>query len=72
MRIWDHGVIATFKAYYLRKTFVQVVGKIFRENTINITEFWKDCNIKNSEEHVEMLKTKEFTSKELDSIFRLF
>ncbi len=49
---WIRGVIATFKAYYLRKTFAQAIEKTTGENAMNLTEFWKNFNIKNAVENI--------------------
>ena len=48
----DQGVIATFKAYYLRKTFAQAIEKTTGENVMTLTQFWKNFNIKNALENI--------------------
>ncbi|XP_072000501.1 tigger transposable element-derived protein 1-like [Engystomops pustulosus] len=40
----DQGVIASFKAYYLRRTFSQAV-RVTQNNEITLKEFWKNYNI---------------------------
>ncbi|KAK9719066.1 DDE superfamily endonuclease [Popillia japonica] len=41
----DQAVIATFKAYYLRRTFSQVIKAIDSGEGITLREFWKNYNI---------------------------
>ncbi|XP_042226803.1 tigger transposable element-derived protein 1-like [Homarus americanus] len=41
----DQGVIANFKAYYLRKTFLQLIKAIDGEDKPTIRDFWKKFNI---------------------------
>ena len=49
----DQGVIATFKAYYLRRTFSQAIEKTAGDNAqITLTQFWKEFNIKNAVENI--------------------
>ncbi|XP_045116125.1 tigger transposable element-derived protein 1-like [Portunus trituberculatus] len=43
----DQGVIATFKKYYLRRTFRQAL-KATDENDMTLSEFWKSYNIYNA------------------------
>ncbi len=43
----DQGVIATFKAYYLRRTLAQAIQATKGENAPSLTEFWKSYNIRN-------------------------
>jgi hypothetical protein len=43
----DQGVIATFKAYYIRKTFSQAVKtKIVNEGVPTLKEFWRSYNVR--------------------------
>ena len=48
----DQGVIATFKAYYLRRTFSQAIKTTTGENAPTLTEFWKSYNIRNVIENI--------------------
>jgi hypothetical protein len=43
----DHGVIATFKTYYLKKTFDMLVKAVDDKNT-SVTEFWKNFTIRDA------------------------
>jgi hypothetical protein len=45
----DQGVIATFKSYYLRRTFIQIVKDRAGEDNISVKDFWKKFNIKESD-----------------------
>uniref|UniRef100_A0A8C9RCZ8 Uncharacterized protein n=1 Tax=Scleropages formosus TaxID=113540 RepID=A0A8C9RCZ8_SCLFO len=42
-RPMDQGAIATFKAYYLRSTFVQAIAAA--TNKVLLCDFWKCYNI---------------------------
>ncbi|XP_027716076.1 tigger transposable element-derived protein 1-like [Vombatus ursinus] len=42
----DQGVIALFKAYYLKRTFKMLIAATGGENAETATEFWKRVNIK--------------------------
>ena len=42
----DQGVIASFKAYYLRRTIAQAVRAVERDESLTLTAFWKNYNIK--------------------------
>uniref|UniRef100_A0A8C4RA68 HTH CENPB-type domain-containing protein n=1 Tax=Eptatretus burgeri TaxID=7764 RepID=A0A8C4RA68_EPTBU len=44
----DQGVIASFKAYYLRRTFSQATKATEGENAQTLKEFWKGYNIYNA------------------------
>ena len=48
----DQGVIATFKANYLKFTFKKAIGASTREPAMLITEFYKQYNIKEALEHI--------------------
>jgi len=39
------GVSATFKAYYLRRTFAQSIAATEEDTEKTLMQFWKDCNI---------------------------
>lgn len=41
----DQGVIASFKKYYLRRTFRQALKATEGENAVTLKEFWKKFNI---------------------------
>jgi hypothetical protein len=41
----DHGVIANFEAYYVRRTCVQAVEAIDRGTDKTLRDFWKSYNI---------------------------
>lgn len=42
----DQGIIATFKAYYLRRTFKKMIEAVDTNESLSITQFWKQFNIK--------------------------
>lgn len=42
----DQGVIATFKAYYLRRTIQQLIKETDRDDRLSVQQYWKDFNIK--------------------------
>lgn len=49
----DQGVIATFKAYYLRRTFSQAIDITAAGiNTPSLPDFWKSYNIKNTIDNI--------------------
>jgi hypothetical protein len=41
----DQGVIASFKAYYLRRTFERLIQAVNKEDGPTIKEFWKSFNV---------------------------
>ena len=43
----DHGVIATFKTYYLKKTFDMLVKAVDDKN-MSVKEFWQNFNIRDA------------------------
>ncbi|GFG29801.1 hypothetical protein Cfor_00232 [Coptotermes formosanus] len=43
----DQGVIATFKAYYLKKTF-DMLGKAVDDKNMSVKEFWKNFSIRDA------------------------
>lgn len=49
----DQGVIASFKAYYLRRTFSQAIKMTTGDEAMTLAEFWKAFNIKNCIENVK-------------------
>ena len=50
----DQGVISTFKAYYLRRTFRQLINKTDGENKQFITNFWKNYNIMDAVDNISL------------------
>jgi hypothetical protein len=48
----DQGVIATFKSYYLRKTFAQLVKDTDGEDQLSVKDFWRNCNIKKAIDNI--------------------
>ncbi|XP_043837136.1 CENPB DNA-binding domain-containing protein 1 [Dromiciops gliroides] len=46
------GVISTFKAHYLKKTFQHLIGGTDRDDTVTIREFWKNYNIMNAVDNI--------------------
>jgi purine nucleoside permease len=48
----DQGTIATFQAYYIRKTSEQAIAKITEGDVISLTEFWKNYNIRHAIENI--------------------
>uniref|UniRef100_K7EX90 HTH CENPB-type domain-containing protein n=1 Tax=Pelodiscus sinensis TaxID=13735 RepID=K7EX90_PELSI len=44
----DQGVIAAFKAYYLRRMFARLIRETDGENKPTIKEFWRKFNIKDA------------------------
>ena len=44
----DQGVIASFKAYYLRRTFAQALRACERDEAMTLTNFWKGYNVKDA------------------------
>jgi hypothetical protein len=48
----DQEVISNFKAYYLCRTFKQLVEKTDGEDKQSIRQFWKDYNIMNATDNI--------------------
>lgn len=48
----DQGIIATFKAYYLRRTFAYAIAQTTGDNAISLIDFWKKYNIKDAIENI--------------------
>ncbi|KFD62364.1 hypothetical protein M514_25487 [Trichuris suis] len=48
----DQGIIATFKAYYLRETFAQALARTTGEGAVSLLEFRRKYNVKNAIENV--------------------
>jgi hypothetical protein len=49
----DQGPIATFKAYYIRKTLELLIPKTIEDDAISVTEFWKNYNIRYAIENIQ-------------------
>lgn len=65
----DQGVISNFKAYYLRRTFKQMFEKIDGEEKQSIREFWKNYNIMNAVENIN-LSWNEITERSLKGVWK--
>lgn len=65
----DQGVIATFKAYYLRRTFSQAIKATTGENAPTLTEFWKSYNIRNVIENIDEAWN-ELTASNMRSVWK--
>lgn len=50
----DLGVIATFKAIYLRTTFENAVRAVASDNPLSLKEFWKNFTIKDAIENIKV------------------
>ncbi|KAG0702294.1 Tigger transposable element-derived protein 1 [Chionoecetes opilio] len=48
----DQGAIATFKAYYLRRTFRKMINAVDADENLSIRQFWKEFNIKNAIDNI--------------------
>ncbi|KAM6471896.1 uncharacterized protein PHA67_002618 isoform 2-T2 [Liasis olivaceus] len=48
----DQGAIATFKAYYIRRTFEQAIAKTTGDDAVSLTEFWRNYNIRHAIENI--------------------
>ncbi|CAH2302071.1 tigger transposable element-derived 1-like [Pelobates cultripes] len=57
----DQGVIATFKAYYLRRTFHQLIEHMDREDKQSMLDFWKQYYIMKAVSNID-LSWKEVTA----------
>lgn len=65
----DQGVISNFKAYYLRRTLKQMFEKIDGEEKQSIREFWKNYNIMNAVENIN-LSWNEITERSLKGVWK--
>jgi hypothetical protein len=52
IQLMDQGVIATFKSYYLQRTFIQMVKNRAGEDKISVKDFWKNFNIKKAIDNI--------------------
>ncbi len=59
----DQGAIATFKAYYIRRTFSQAIEVTMGENTISLTDFWKNYNVRNATDNIDLAWSEHTVSK---------
>ncbi|KAK2578211.1 hypothetical protein KPH14_000945 [Odynerus spinipes] len=65
----DQGVISNFKAYYLRRTFRQLIDKTDGEGKQSIRDFWKNYNIIDAVENIQ-LSWNEVTEKCLKGVWK--
>ncbi|CAK9816146.1 Tigger transposable element-derived protein 1 [Anthophora plagiata] len=65
----NQGVISNFKAYYLRRTLKQMFEKIDGEEKQSIREFWKNYNIMNAVENIN-LSWNEITERSLKGVWK--
>lgn len=65
----DQGVIATFKAYYLRRTFRQMIRAVDSDINLTIREFWKRYNIKDAIDNIAE-SWKEVTEANMNGVWR--
>ncbi|XP_051789736.1 tigger transposable element-derived protein 1-like [Erpetoichthys calabaricus] len=48
----DQGVIASFKAYYLRRTFAMARNATEKDKNLTLKDFWKSYNIYNAAQNI--------------------
>ncbi|CAH2220635.1 tigger transposable element-derived 1-like [Pelobates cultripes] len=65
----DQGVIATFKAYYLRRTFHQLIEHMDREDKQSVLDFWKQFHIMKAVSNID-LSWKELTQQCLKAVWK--
>lgn len=65
----DQGVIATFKAYYLRRTFEQLLKETDGEGKPSIREWWKQFTILRSIDNIST-SWEEVTEKCMNGVWR--
>lgn len=41
LKLMDQGIIAAFKAYYLRRTFKKMIEAVETDKSLSIIQFWK-------------------------------
>lgn len=68
MQPMDQGVIASFKAYYLRRTFKQLLEGTDGEDKPTIKEYWRSYNILHAIKNIEKAWS-EVTEKCLNSVW---
>ncbi|XP_019391383.1 PREDICTED: centrosomal protein of 89 kDa isoform X4 [Crocodylus porosus] len=67
----DQGVIAVFKAYYIRNTFAQAVRATGGEGAQTLKEFWKGYNIRKAIDNISSAWA-EVASKTMNGVWRKF
>ncbi|CAH2327285.1 tigger transposable element-derived 1-like [Pelobates cultripes] len=65
----EQGMIATFKAYYLRRTFHQLIEHKDREDKQSILDFWKQYHIMNAVSNIDF-SWKEVTQQCLKAVWK--
>ncbi|CAH2322897.1 tigger transposable element-derived 1-like [Pelobates cultripes] len=65
----DQGVIATFKVYYLRRTFHQLIEHMGREDKQSMLDFWKQYHIIKAVSNID-LSWKEMTQQYLKAVWK--
>ena len=65
----DQGVISTFKAYYLRRIFQQLIDKTDGEDKQSISNFWKNYNIMDAVDNINF-SWNEVTEKCLKGVWK--
>ena len=48
----DQGVIASFKAYYLRRTIAMALGATERQQDLTLKDFWRSYNIRDAVKNI--------------------
>ncbi|CAM2105774.1 unnamed protein product [Caretta caretta] len=64
----DQGVMAIFKAYYLRRMFSTLIKEMAGEGKPSVKEFWKSYNILNVVENIDAL-WEEVTSQCMNGVW---
>ncbi|XP_063302213.1 tigger transposable element-derived protein 1-like [Pelobates fuscus] len=65
----DQGVIAAFKAYYLRRTFHQLIEHTDHEDKQSMLDFWKQYHIMKAASNID-LSWKEVTQQCLKAVWK--
>ncbi|XP_042226470.1 tigger transposable element-derived protein 1-like [Homarus americanus] len=52
LQLMDQGVMASFKAYFLCRTFRQLIAAIDGEEQLSLRDFWKQFNITNAKNNI--------------------
>ncbi|XP_061391935.1 tigger transposable element-derived protein 1-like [Musca vetustissima] len=50
----DQGIIATFKTYYIKRTFQYILGTLDRDKTLTVIDAWKKFSIKDCVTHAAL------------------
>ena len=66
---WINDVISNFKAYYLQRTFRQLIDKTDGEDKQSIRDFWKNYNIMDAVDNIN-LSWNEVTEKCLKGVWK--